>query len=103
MPPSSALNLTSNTGAFLRGRSSCAKPRAAQGLPGQFALAVTPNSSWWVSKGPADMRPQGPCWGKPPQHTELMWENLSKYLPLLRLAPPELLAEVRTLLPFNLS
>lgn len=49
------------------------------------------------------MRPQGPCWGKPPQHTELMWENLSKYLPLLRLAPPELLAEVRTLLPFNLS
>lgn len=49
------------------------------------------------------MRPQGPCWGKPPQHTELMWENLSKYLPLLHLAPPELLAEARTLLPFNLS
>lgn len=97
VPAPSALNLTSYSGVFLKEQGAqlqepLCHPRASQGLSGQLALAVTPNSSWWVSKGPAHMR-------APPQHPEL----ISRLLPLLQLAPPELLAEARTLLPFNLN
>lgn len=104
VPCPSALNLPSNTGVFLKEQGARAQELLyqAQSNPGALRALGHDSDPTQLMVGVQRTCPYEPCWGKTSSaHRADAGENLSKHLPLLHLAPPELLAEA--LLSFSLN